>query len=97
PLPTLFPYTTLFRSRYVTGILNSSTLVERVRPLQAVGLFGARHFDKYVFSVPFGRYDRSDDKHLKLVSLVAQAEEVAQSVDISGDRKSTRLNSSHVS
>jgi len=71
-------------ARYVTGILNSSTLVERVRPLQAVGLFGARHFDKYVFSVPFGRYDRSDDKHLELVSLVAQAEEVAQSVDISG-------------
>src|SRR5699024_12662958 len=69
-------------ARYITGILNSIALVERVRPLQAVGLFGARHFDKYVFSVPFGRYDRPDAKHLEFVTLVARAKEVDRPVVI---------------
>jgi len=70
-------------ARYLTGILNSTTLVDRIRPLQAVGLFGARHFDKYVFSVPYGRYDETDGRHQKLATLVERAEEVAAAVDVS--------------
>src|SRR5699024_1216755 len=40
-------------------------------------------FDKYVFSVPFGNYDDSDERHRELVFLVERAEEIAATVDIS--------------
>ena len=76
----------LAEARYLTGVLNSEAIVERVRPLQAVGLFGARHFDKYVFSIPFGLYDENDEAHVEFVGLVEQAEEVAAGVDLSGCR-----------
>ncbi|OFL64110.1 Eco57I restriction-modification methylase domain-containing protein [Brevibacterium sp. HMSC063G07] len=76
----------LLEARYLTGILNSQTLVERVRPFQAVGLFGARHFDKYVFSVPFDLFDHENDDHAQLVDLVSRAEEVASLTDVSGGK-----------
>lgn len=74
----------LCEARYLTGILNSQSLVERVRPLQAVGLFGARDFDKYVFAVQFGYYDDQNDQHLELARLVERAEEVAKTVELTG-------------
>ena len=35
----------LNEARYLTAILNSAALLERVKPLQTLGLFGARDFD----------------------------------------------------
>ncbi|MDE9363994.1 N-6 DNA methylase [Luteipulveratus sp. YIM 133132] len=75
--------------RYLEAILNSATLLDRVRPLQAKGLFGPRHFDKYVFHVPFPTYDPAIPEHATIVQLAAQAEQVAASVDLSGVRKFT--------
>jgi len=67
---------------YLTAILNSATLLDRVKPLQTKGLFGARDFDKYVFHVPFPRYDGENDFHRRIANLAAQAETVAGEVDI---------------
>jgi hypothetical protein len=53
-----------------------------VKPLQTKGLFGARDFDKYVFHVPFPRYDGENDFHRRIANLAAQAETVAGEVDI---------------
>lgn len=74
----------LAEARYLTGIFNSETLAERVRPLQAVGLFGARDFDKYVFAIEYGLYDDTDANHQELVRLVEHAEMVAAKVDLDG-------------
>lgn len=71
---------------YLCAILNSATLLERVKPLQALGLFGARDFDKNVFAVPFPRYDAADSLHSKLSALGALAETTAADVDITGAR-----------
>lgn len=71
---------------YLCAILNSSTLLERVKPLQALGLFGTRDFDKNVFAVPFPRFDSADSLHARLANLGAQSEKEAASVDISGVR-----------
>ena len=62
--------------RYLVGILNSRALLKRVTPLQSVGLFGPRDFDKNVFYVAFGPYDANAD-HGELVKLVERAEQVA--------------------
>ncbi|MFL0288842.1 N-6 DNA methylase [Mycobacterium sp. SMC-21] len=71
---------------YLCAILNSGTVLERVKPLQALGLYGARHFDKYVFLVPFPEYDNTIDLHLQLAKLGAAAEKLAAEVDVSSAR-----------
>ena len=70
-------------ARYLTGILNSQTVLDRVKPLQNLGLFGARDFDKNVFHVPIPMYDASNDAHKLLADIAADAERSAAAVDIS--------------
>jgi len=67
-------------ARYLTAILNSDVVLERVKPLQALGLFGGRDFDKNVFAVPIPTYDRADDTHQELAELAGLAEDAAASV-----------------
>ena len=76
-------------ARYLLGILNSVTLLERVRPLQTRGLFGARDFDKYVFHVPFPTYNNDNSDHRDLAEVVEKSERVASKVDLSGITKFT--------
>jgi hypothetical protein len=73
-------------ARFLTAILNSEVVLERVKPLQALGLFGGRDFDKNVFSVPIPPFDENDLKHQDLVELAGQAEATASSADISTAR-----------
>lgn len=67
---------------YLSAILNSATLQERVRPLQSVGQFGPRDFDKYVFAIPFPLFDRDNEDHQALAALGEQAEKLAAAIDI---------------
>jgi hypothetical protein len=76
----------LSEGRFLTAILNSATLTERVRPLQSRGQFGARDFDKYVWNVPIPLYDGDVDIHVELPCLAEHAESVAAAVDVSGVR-----------
>lgn len=76
-------------ARYLLGILNSTCLLDRVRPLQTRGLFGARDFDKYVFHVPFPTYDPSNSDHRTVADVVDRAERVAANEDLAGVTKFT--------
>lgn len=80
------PAENLSEARYLQAILNSTMLLDRVRPLQTLGLFGARHFDKYVFMVPFPAFDPSNPDHADVVRLAEKAEGIAAKVDIDGAR-----------
>src|SRR5207253_11202926 len=95
PLPTLFPYTTLFRS----------FLGERLRPLQwlAVGIVLAAVINLSLrksgfpwlavsLALSFGFYGLVR-KQVNINSLHAL---MVESLILLADRKSTRLNSSHV-
>lgn len=77
------PAHTLSEARYLEAILNSPVLLERVKPLQNLGLFGERDFDKYVFMVPFPAWDSANDDHALIASLAKRAEYVAAGVDTS--------------
>jgi N-6 DNA Methylase len=70
-------------ARYLIAILNSSILLERVRPLQALGLFGNRHFDKNVFAIPIPTFDATVGLHLQLSELACRAEKVAADSELS--------------
>ncbi len=73
-------------ARYLVAILNSQTVLDRVKPLQAIGLFGPRDFDKNVFSVNVPIFDSDDGDHQKLVKLAERAEKIAESLDIQDAR-----------
>ncbi len=73
---------------------NSQALGERVAPLQSVGQFGRRHFDKYVFAIPFPTFDPADDLHAEIAGAALEAERVAASVALPegyGFQKARRL------
>lgn len=61
-------------ARYLTAVLNSDVVAERVRPLQSVGQFGPRHFDKYVWTLDIPEYQPADPVHAGLASAAAAAE-----------------------
>lgn len=74
----------LEEARYLTAVLNSKAVLERVQPFQALGLFGPRDFDKNVFRALIQPYDSSVEDHRALADLAAQAEKVAEGLDLTG-------------
>lgn len=75
------PVSSPSEAHYLTGVLNSATVIERTRPLQASGLFGERHIDKYVWYTLVPTFDRGDDKHQRVVAASRAATELAESVE----------------
>lgn len=68
--------------RYLSAIFNSDSFTLAVRGFQARGEHNPRDFDKYVFRIPFPRFDPGDDLHAELVAAAAEAEEVAAGVEL---------------
>jgi SAM-dependent methyltransferase len=71
----------LGEAHYLTALLNSDILTQRVRPLQARGEHNPRHFDKYIFRLPIPLYDPELSMHRRLSELSLQAETTAAGVD----------------
>jgi hypothetical protein len=65
---------------YLCAVLNSQPLMAAVAGLQSRGGFGPRHFDTYVFALPFPLYDPGNALHTELAALAARAEQVAAAV-----------------
>ena len=65
---------------YLLAILNSETARGLVEHLQSRGQWGARDFDKVMFTLPIPRFDASNPLHKKLAKAAAHAEEVAATV-----------------
>ncbi|MDO8612904.1 MAG: N-6 DNA methylase [Dehalococcoidia bacterium] len=67
-------------ARYLLAILNSETARARVEHLQSRGQWGARDFDKVIFSLPIPTFDRKDRLHQGLARAAQRAEGVAAEV-----------------
>jgi hypothetical protein len=67
---------------YLTAIFNSETARSRVATLQARGQWGARHFDKVVFTLPIPRFDNTIPLHSQLAEAARKAESFAATVTI---------------
>lgn len=65
---------------YLCGILNSETLRASVEQYQSQGQWGARDFDKYVFNLPFPKFDESNSLHQEIAEAAKTAEDVARAV-----------------
>ncbi len=68
--------------RYLLSVLNSETARARAAHLQSRGQWGARDFDKVMFSLSIPRFDASVQLHRELADTAAHAEEVAAAVDL---------------
>lgn len=58
-------------------------MLEAVAPMQNIGLFGTRDFDKLVFRVPFAAFDPTNADHTAIAKVVEECEAVAAGVDVS--------------
>jgi SAM-dependent methyltransferase len=74
--------TSIDEARYLVAVLNSATLLDQVTQFQAVGLFGARDFDKYVFRVGIPVYSPANPYHRELAAFAAQAEDAVATVTV---------------
>ena len=69
-------------ARYLTAVLNSETTRQRAEHLQSRGQWGARHFDRYMLTLPIPRFDPQTALHLELAAEAARAEQVAAQVGL---------------
>ena len=76
------PLNGLDEALYLTGILNSEALRQRVAQRQARGQWGARHFDKLLLSEPIPRFSAKSRLHCDLAQLAEHAESVAAGVQL---------------
>ena len=67
---------------YLEGILNSDSLVEKIRSLQAQGQWGARHFHRHLLKPYFPIYDSKEKLHLDIVQHTKKLKLIAQNVDL---------------
>jgi len=67
---------------YLSAILNSETSRARVASLQSRGQWGARDFDKVMFTLPIPLFDPSVPLHNELAAAAAEAERVAAAFEL---------------
>jgi hypothetical protein len=67
---------------YLAALLNSETARARVAAIQARGQWGARHFDKVMFTLPIPRFDPSQSLHNELAAAAAEAERIAAAFEL---------------
>lgn len=66
---------------FLSGILNSETARKKVASLQSRGQWGARDFDKVMFTLPIPRFDASQSLHGRLSEAGREAEAAAGQVE----------------
>ena len=69
-------------ARYLIAVLTSETARRRVAPLQARGQWGARDFDKVMWTLPIGEFDATNPLHAGIAAAGRRAEAVAAAVPL---------------
>jgi hypothetical protein len=67
---------------YLSAILNSETARSRTASLQSRGQWGARDFDKVMFTLPIPRFDALEPLHNDLAAAAAEAERIAAAFEL---------------
>jgi N-6 DNA Methylase len=67
---------------YLAAILNSEAARKKIETLQSRGQWGARDFDKVMFTLPIARFDPKNPLHTKLSTAGVEAEKIAAKLEI---------------
>jgi hypothetical protein len=73
-------FSTEHEARYLLALLNSEAARRRIAGLQSRGQWGARDFDKVMFTLPIPRFDPTVSLHAELAAAAADAEALAATV-----------------
>jgi hypothetical protein len=77
--------------RYLCGVVNSRTVLERVIPMQPRGWRDPRDFDNLVWELPIPEFDRRKALHRDIAAAAAEAEKIAADVSLpEGDYRRKR-------
>jgi SAM-dependent methyltransferase len=76
---------TIREAQYLAAILGSEAARSKVEGLQSRGQWGARDFDKVMFTLPILRFDPKHELHKALATAGAEGEKIAKAVDIPPD------------
>lgn len=72
----------LEEAAYVTAVLNTQIVLDRVRDLQPVGQRDPRDFDNLVWTLPIPEFDAGEALHTDLAAAALHAAEVAARVEL---------------
>ena len=75
---------------YLVALLNSETSRARIAAMQARGQWGARHFDKVMFTLPIPRFDSAITLHTELAAAAAEAERIVEAFELPASVKFQR-------
>ena len=67
---------------YVTAVLNSQVVLDRVKDLQPVGQRDPRDFDNLVWTLPIPEFDAGEVLHTDIAAAAFRAAEIASRVDL---------------
>lgn len=67
-------------AHYLTTILNSKFIDDIIKPAQARGAFGPRHFHKKPLELPIPKYNATDPIHVRLSELGLECAKISESV-----------------
>lgn len=67
-------------ANYLTALINSTTLENRLKPLMSKGQFGARDVQKHLWRLPIPEFDPDESLHLEIAEAGADAALGAESV-----------------
>ena len=67
---------------YLEGILNSSSLIERIRGLQAQGQWGARHISRHLLKPYFPQYNPQDRLHKDIADCAREIKKIVCNTEI---------------
>jgi len=59
-------------SYYLCSLLNSKTIDDLLKPMQAKGLLGQRHIHKKPLEIPIPKFNASDKRHMRLAEIGKQ-------------------------
>jgi hypothetical protein len=76
------PVETIEEARYLASILGSEAARRKIEGLQSRGQWGARHFDKVMFTLPIPQFDPKNRLHCDLVEVASNAQEIANKVEL---------------
>jgi hypothetical protein len=76
----------LAEARYLVAFINSEAARARIEKHQSRGQWGARHFARTFFHLPFPRFDRKNQTHLRLAACARRAESIAGKVKVEKSR-----------
>jgi hypothetical protein len=75
----------LEEAAYVSAVLNTQIVLDRVKDLQPVGQRDPRHFNNLVWTLPIPDFDANDTVHADLAAAALHAADVAARVELPDD------------